>query len=190
MPFKFNPTTSELDLVNPSVWTVDTKANILASTPGSPKSGFATDTNELFVWDGTTWNQASLELSPITSTPDIGYEKNSDRLGYYDDAITDKYLYNTVLQGNARTENGAIRINVENDPNTFEIYLRGAWYKIIYDFTTDYGDLRHTPIAEEIYVWRGDSVEVGLNGQPIIQEYQVSMGAYPPYRTISGGQFP
>lgn len=189
MGFKYNPFTSNFDIVNPAAWTTDTKANILASTPGSTKGAFASDTFEFFVWDGTTWNQASLELSPITSAPDLGYEKNSDRLGYYNDAITDKYLYNTVLQGNARTENGAIRINVANTPDTFEIYLRGAWYTILYDFTTANSDLRHTPIDQQIYVWRGDSVEVGLNGQPVIQEYQVSMGAYPPYKSISCGTF-
>jgi hypothetical protein len=33
------------------------------------------------------------------------------------------------------------------------------------------------------------SNEVGLNGRPVINEYDISMGAYPPCRIIFGGTF-
>jgi len=132
--------------------------------------------------DGTFTNYNS-------SLQDMGYETRSDKRGYGTDYITDKKLSNVLIGGNSRIENGGIRIDVENDPDTFEIYLRDIWNTIIYDMTTDDGDFRHTPIAEEIYVWRGDSVMVGLNGQPVIQEYGASMGAYPTYPIINGGTF-
>ena len=94
-----------------------------------------------------------------------------------------------LIGGNARTENGGIRVDVENDPDTFEIYLRDMWNTIIYDLTVDDGDFRHAPLSEEIYIWRGNSVLVGLNGVPIVQEYTASMGAYPADPVLDGGTF-
>jgi hypothetical protein len=80
-------------------------------------------------------------------------------------------------------------VNLATTPNTLEVYLRGVWNTIIYDFTTAYGDLRHTPLAYQIYVWRGDSVALSLSGRPVIQEYGASMGAYSPPKQIIGGTF-
>ena len=168
---------------------VDTKANILASTPSIPQTAYATDSEEFFIFDGTYWNASALRLARDLPNPDIGSEQNSGRRGYGNDYITDKTLVNSVLGGNARNETGAIRIDTTKDPDTFEIYLRGAWQNIIYDLTAESGDFRHTPLNEQIYIWRGDSVSVGLNGQPIIQEYKASMGAYPDRATLSGGEF-
>jgi hypothetical protein len=105
------------------------------------------------------------------------------------DYVTDKQLSNILIGGSARDENGSFRVNVANDPDTLEIYLRSQWNTIIYDLTTTYGDFRHTPLSEQIYVWRGDSVSIGLSGNPIVSEYQVSMGAYPFNRIIDGGSF-
>ena len=168
---------------------IDTKANILATSPSIPQTAFATDTTEFFVWDGTSWNVASIGLTEESQNPDMGYTQKSDKAGYTKTCITDKYLHNVVLQGNAREENGAIRIDVTKEPDTLEVYLRGVWQSILYDLTAESGDFRHTPLNEQIYIWRGDSVSVGLNGQPIIQEYKVSMGAYPDRATLSGGEF-
>jgi hypothetical protein len=123
------------------------------------------------------------------SLRDIGLEIESNIQGYGLDYITDKALSNCLILYNARTETGGIRVDVENDPDTFEIYLRGVWNTIIYDLTVDDGDFRHAPVSEEIYVWRGNSVMVGLNGVPTVQEYTASMGAYPADPIIDGGTF-
>ncbi|MCA9313732.1 hypothetical protein KDA08_05485 [Candidatus Saccharibacteria bacterium] len=190
MPYTFNPFTNNFDAISKeTVTTVDTKANILALTPASPQTAFATDTSEFFVYDGTNWQVASIGLSEESANPDMGYTQKSDKAGYTKTYITDKYLHNVVLQGNAREENGAIRIDVTKEPDTLEVYLRGVWQSILYDLTAENGDFRHTPLTEPFYIWRGDSVAVGLNGQPMFQEYTSSMGAYPPKRIINGGDF-
>jgi hypothetical protein len=169
---------------------VDTKANILALNRAIGQLAYATDTYEIYVSTGvTTWKVQPFDFVAEAAAPDMGFMPSSSRIGYGDDYITDKSLANVLIGGNARTENGGIRVNVSNDPDTLEVYLRGAWYTIIYDFTTAYGDLRHTPLSEQIYVWRGDSVAVGLNSRPIIQEYEASMGAFPPPRVLYGGAF-
>ena len=150
---------------------------------------YATDTNEFFIFNGSQWQKIPFVLVSDSSNPDMGKIQTSSRIGLGTDYITDKSLLNCYIGSNTLTDNGAIRVNVENDPDTLEIYLRGAWNTIIYDFTTAYGDLRHVPVSEQIKVWSGDSVAVGLNGQPIIYEYQSSMGANPPPQVINLGSF-
>ena len=189
MSYKFNPFTGNFDDAGNPVTTVDTKANILALAPTAPQTAYATDTGEFFIYDGTTWRVASLELSAENQAPDMGYTQGSDKLGYSATTITDKALYNIQLQGNASPANGSIRIDTSQTPNRFQVYLRSAWKTIYEDLTTAYGDFRHSPLDREIYIWRGDSVAVGLNGRSITQEYQVSMGAFPPPKVISGGTF-
>jgi len=175
--------------------TVNTQATILALTPGSNQFAYATDTDELYLYDGSNWRAAPLEFNVEVETPDMGaynaggLTSPSDRSGYYKEDITDKNLHNITVRGSVRTDVGGLRINVAQDPNTFEIYLRDAWQTLIYDLTTEYGDFRHTPLSQEIYVWRGDSVLLGLNGRPTVQEYGASMGAYPPAKVLNGGLF-
>lgn len=191
MPLKFNPTTGKLDLVNSASGGIDpdTKANILALTPSSPQTALATDTGEFFVWDGSSWNIASLELSNQPNAIDAGAYQ-SDVLGYYYDALSNKFIYNCVLRGSDRQLEGSIRINTEVSPTTFEIYLRGQWNTIIYNYvidsTTNY-ELVHTPFQREIDVRSGNSNDISLSGYPVIQEYQTSAGAYQPPVVISGG---
>jgi hypothetical protein len=169
---------------------VDTRANILAVDPSEKSFAFATDIRRLYISDGTNWYQIVPNGAVIDlETPDMGYEQDSARTGYGDDYITDKRLSNILIGSNDRNENGGLRVDVTKDPDTFEIYLRGMWQTIVYDMTTVNGDFRHTPLNEPIYIWRGDSVLIGLNGRPIIQEYQVSMGAYPPAKILNGGAF-
>lgn len=168
---------------------VDTRTNILDSTPAEPGIALAEDTLQFLVWDGTTWHVASIGLSAESPNPDMGYTQDSDKGGYTKTSITNKKLYNMTLQGNVNPENGAIRVDTTQTPNRFQVYLRGQWNTYYDDFTIENNDLRHTPLDKQIYVWRGDSVEVGLNGRSIIQEYQVSMGAFPPPVLIDGGTF-
>ena len=179
-----------------AVLTSGTRATILALTPGKNALAYATDTNEFLLWDldNTEWRVAPLEMMAEDGAPDMGVMNPgglalTDKMGYYYDAITDKRLSNVLLGSSARTENGGLRVDVTQDPDTLEVYLRGAWYTILYDLTTEYGDLRHTPESEEIHVQSGNSVALGLNGLPIVQDYEVSMGAFPVCRIVDGGTF-
>ena len=190
MSYTFDPFTGNLDAIQQTtVVDVATKAEILALTPAEPEMAFATDTQELFLWDGSNWKISSLKLTTELQAPDMGYATDSDNQGYAALDITDKTLHNITLRGNYRPENGAIRIDTESTPNRLQAYLRDKWNTYYDDFTIENDDLRHSPLEKQIYVWRGDSVEVGLNGRSMTQEYQVSMGAFPPPKVISGGTF-
>ena len=182
-----------VEVVNPSLGGISvlsgTKDEILDTTPTEVSIAYATDVKKFLIYDGSSWNIAALRMATETANPDRGYTQSSDKLGYGEAEITDKRLYNIVLQGSSREENGSIRIDTTQEPDTFEIYLRGSWQTIIYDLTTETGDFRHTPLDKDVYVWRGDSIDIGLNSQPIIQEYKVSRGAYPVFRNLSGGTF-
>lgn len=123
-------------------------------------------------------------------TTDMGYEQSSSADGITADYISNKTLHNVAIKGHSATPvNGSFRTDITQDPDTLEVYLRDAWQTILYDLTYADGDFRHTPIAEDTYVWRGQSVHNGLNGRPVNNEYKSSMGAYPPPRVISGGTF-
>jgi len=169
--------------------TIDTRTNILASTPADPSIAFASDTGKFYLYDDSVWKQAEIKMTTDLEAPDMGYEKQSAPQGYGLDYITDKKLSNVLLGGNAREENGAIRVDVTQDPDTFEIYLRGLWQTILYDLTIENNEFEHTPISEVVDVWSGNSNLLGLTGLPVVQQYKTSMGAYPPPRIIDGGTF-
>lgn len=176
-----------------SAMAVGTEATILALTPTSGLTAYGTDTQFFYVADGTNWRRASLKFYTDSANPDMGYLQNNAKDGYYATFITDKYLYNVVLQGyNGTAVNGAIRINTSATPDTLEIYMRDTgWFTIIYDLSMSLGYFVHYPFSatQAVKVWSGNSNELGLNGRPVIQEYDVSMGAYQPAKVLWGGQF-
>jgi hypothetical protein len=189
MTYTYNPFTDELDYYESgSTFTYDTFANIMGLSPTAGDMALASDELRFYVYDGTNWKESPIQFTNRTGQ-DMGLYKTSSLRGYGDDYITDKHLANCHLGGNATTDTGGIRVDLTADPDNFEIYLRSAWWTILYDLTTEEGDFRHVPLVEEIYVWRGDSTVLGLNSQPLVQEYETVMGVYGEYRVINGGTF-
>lgn len=186
--YRSSPGTGYLDTLYIKLNT-DTKANILATTPENGQVAYATDVERFYVYDGSDWQESAVHFSVRSDKKNMGYEQDESGKGYGDDYITDKNLHNIALRGNNRTVVGALRIDVTQDPDTFEIYLSDDWQTILYDLTVENDEFEHTPLSETIDVWSGNSNLVGLSGLPIVQEYKVSMGAYPVPRTISGGTF-
>lgn len=168
---------------------IDTKENILAKSPSKIRTAFATDTSEFFISDGTNWKVAPLKLSTETSAPDIGYTQDNDKLGYGSDYIDGKKATDFGIGDYTSTTlyEGAIKADNSTDPPTFEIYLRGKWNKIFYDFQMTSGDLEHIPETYVIDVRSGNSNATGINGVPIVQEYSVDIGAYPYPTVVNGG---
>lgn len=170
----------------------DIRKNIIASTPTQRTVALSTDTLEMFVWSGSAWYVAPLELIEQPNVADMGLTPPmvaNDRAGYSATYITDKTIYNSAIGGNANTDEGSIRVS----SGTYQAYLNGTWNDIVLGFRfreDDNGayELEHRPIGFDwwIEVMSGNSDELGLNGLPLAQQYSVSMGAYPVHQQIVG----
>lgn len=175
---------------------VDTLENILGTTPDEGLTAFATTVsdvnltrvNRFYSADGSGWFESALPMA-LRSSLDMGINPANGLSGYEDDYFTNKTAYNFKIGGSEVDEEGGVRLDTSATPHEAQVYLNDQWNPIPTDLTTEYGDFRHTAIAEEIYVWLGNSVAVGLNGLSLVQEYQVSMGAYPVAPPIYGGSF-
>jgi len=178
---------------------VNTRANILATTPAqSGVLAYTTDTAEFFLYDGTNWRVAPLELKTENETPDMGAHTTdqlepSDRAGYYDDAITDKALSNVRILESAVEEEGAIRTTTGG---LFQVYLNGVWNDVVVNFrlredSEGSYELEHRPIGFDLWyeVMSGNSDQLGLDGRPLVTQYSASMGAYQRDLVIDGGTF-
>ena len=124
--------------------------------------------------------------------PDIGQVQTSDARGYGLDYVAEKTLAYCRISSSAFDEEGAVRIK----NNIFQTYIEGSWrdiptgFRFRQDPDGNY-EFEHKPTGFEwwIEVSSGNSDLLGLNGLPIVQNYAVSMGAYPVPLEIDGGTF-
>lgn len=172
--------------------TVDTKANILASTPSyNGTLAYSTDTYEFWEYN-SGWRKSPFALVSETSSPDMGWTQSSSRIGYGTDYITDKTISNSAIGGNVTTTTGAVRVS----SGTFQIYLNGSWNDVVVNFrfredaNEDY-QLEHNPIGFSDYYTAagGNGLTLGVNGLPLVQNYSAVMGANGVPLLISGGVF-
>lgn len=195
MSIKFNPLSGQFDLVDSSKGGVidpDTEENLLSSTPDGSGYVIATDTLRGLYYnaDNTQWYITSIPLSTDNANPDAGYTQDSDKRGYGLDYLDNKRATNFAmgLWSLPNPPEGAISIDGSTSPPTFYVYLNGQWNTLIYNFVvdTDYG-LTHIPfLTYQLRVRNGDSVETGLNDQPMVKGYQMDVGAYPSRKRIIG----
>lgn len=170
---------------------VDTEANILASTEDAGVIGYGTDTEYIYISKGAgEWLKGAFRLQDESANPNMGIEQESNRIGYGRTYVTDKTLHNIRVLGNVLNEVGALRVDTTQSPVLFQLYAEGGYNDILFDidFRTA-SELEHTPLSKTIDVWSGNSNDRGLNTRPIITQYKVSMGAYPPALVINGGTF-
>jgi len=179
--------------------TVSTRSVILASTPSEAgQLAYANDSNQFFVYNGSSWQVAPLELKAVTSTLDMGAFNQdglgvSDRSGYYHDTITDKILNNIRILENDRDEEGAIRTTTNG---IFQVYLNGIWNDVVINFilredSSGSYEFEHAPVGFDLYyeLMSGNSDITGVDGKPVVQQYTTSMGAYQVNLQIDGGTF-
>jgi len=124
--------------------------------------------------------------------PDMGAEDDSDIRGVHSEYITDKQICNCKIGSNAVAEQNSFRSN----NGVLQFYNNGAWEDVVTNFRfreDDNGnyELEHRPIGFNIWVEvnSGNSSVLGLNGLPIVQNYHMSMGPYPPRLQLDGGTF-
>lgn len=169
---------------------VNTRANIIATTPASNTLAYSTDYERFYVFDGSSWQETAVVFKPRTGGYDKGYEKNSSLAGYGDSYISDKTLHNIQVLGHPATKTtGSFWLDTTVTPSVLHIYANGATKDIKIDFTTANNELEHLPDSYTIDVWSGNSNQLGNNGLPLVQEYKASMGAYPVPLLINGGTF-
>jgi len=172
---------------------IDTRAVVMATTLDAGLMGLTTDTNELCVsLGGGSWLVSPFQLLTADPDPDIGLYEWNNRLGYGTDYVTDKLLANVWLGSNAGTTEGSIWVDPPTvNPRKLYVRLNSTNNTVIIDFSLLLGYLVHYPFSttQAIKVWSGDSLEVGLNGIPVIQEYTSDIGAYPAPYIIHGGLF-
>lgn len=196
MALTFNPFTGNFDYTGEST-VYDTEANILASTENAGILAVASDTNinghhHVFVSLGAgAWMKMPFPAIPISGSPDMGIDNENNLLGYGREYITNKSLNNVTIGGKSMTTNGGFWLDQTVSPSVLYIYADDAVQTILKDFSTALGYLVHYPFEtdEAVKVWSGMSVEVGLNGRPSINEYDVDMGPYPAPRIINGGTY-
>lgn len=185
----------------PTVYPVfeDTEANILASTKDAGTLAYSTDTYYLFKSMGAgVWKKSAFRFQTEAQVPDIGLTApmtDPSRIGYGETWLSDKLIANVDIGSNANTANAsATRIPIRAYGSTLQIYVNGAWQTVVsnFVFTEDsvWGySLAHTPVGftSQIEVMSGTSLHnLGLNGLPIVNHYNVSMGAYPVPAIVGG----
>ena len=169
---------------------VDTKANILATTPNKPKTAFASDTSEFFVYDGSNWQVASIALSTEDANPDAGAVINNDKQGYGEyiiqhKALYDAALYDTVLGANSNGRDGAIGVDWSTSPPVLQLYYDGQWndFRV---FTVDGAALYYSVGTKDINTYGGNGDVLGANGLSVTQQGVTCAGACPAPILIKG----
>ena len=105
-----------------SSYLVDTKANILATTATAGNAGFASDTLEMFIGDGTVWEKVPFDLIPESATPNMGYYKDEgDNIGFSPTYVSNKTLSNIKIgYSSSNLGTGSLRITTAG---YLEVYL-------------------------------------------------------------------
>lgn len=161
---------------------IDTEQNILNSSATTVKLAFSSDTYKLFYANGTEWKEQPIRLFSKTGTPSMGYTEETNMMGVYPDAISNKRLSGCVVGGTNRGVNGEL---VFVDPY-FYVRTSAGLEKVVTGFTfyEDVDgriDLQHKPAGATGYynVSNDTSVYTGLNGYPLVQDGYADMGCYP-----------
>ena len=174
--------------------TLDTMANILASTPDAGDMFYATDHERFLVYDGSTFQMASPLFATKATTPNAGaiwpVVESDDPNGYYQAFITNKVLHNSTFGANNGTTEGGFRLS----SGEIQFYLNGAWKTVVLDIRIREDDaggifLEFNPLGSSMWIntTSGNSDLLGLNGKPIVHAGQRDAGAYPA-PTIVGGR--
>jgi len=177
--------------------TVDTRQNILATTPQQGALAYATDVQRLLTYDGG-WQESSALMIPRSGPVDMGVEQASNLAGYGVDYITDKRLSNVSIGSNADTELGGVRVVFSESlgRNLTQVYLDGVWQTVLTGVNIQTDSAEAVPDIEftDFSPWvlsliTGNSDAKDANGVPIVQNMKIDMGAYSAPLVIDGGSF-
>lgn len=202
MPFKFNPLTGKLDLVDSqdqsSSILMDTRENIISSTPDNGTQAFAIDTQQFYIYQDSQWLELDTLVNPRNGSADMGVVQDSSLTGYGEDYVTDKRINNCSLGSNADEKEGAIRKVFADslNRNLFQFYASGQWQTVLTGVNIQTDRDESTPDIEFtdfvpyfLSLITGNSDAKDFNGESIIKEMKMDMGAFSTPLTIDGGSF-
>lgn len=158
---------------------VDTRDNILATTPASNTIALASDTGHFYVYDGSEWKISPLPMGIVSTGEDMGAFTFERDYGYGIADLSNKFLHNTVIRYNDKSQEGAIRYDTTN--KKLEVYKNAAWRNVIIYSIAEENDLarwsKYTTYDNDAY------------SNDIIHENQTDMGAFASEHLITGGSF-
>lgn len=163
--------------------TIDTRVNILKSSPAVVGAAYASDTDEFFVWDGSTWHNSPIEFGWMVWTDDMGALPFTRDWGYRQIDLANKVLHNVrfgdFVAGNIDLRDGAVRQNF--DTGLLQVRHEDIWKNI-----------RSLTDAEvsDIVLWSWFTGEVAANLCDVIHGHEIDMGALPSDHIIFRGDIP
>lgn len=173
--------------------TLDTMANILASTSDAGDMFYATDEERFLIYDGTAFQMASPLFAVKLTAPNIGADypvvESDDPNGYYREFITNKTLYNSAIGGSDQTTEGGVRLS----SGEIQFYLDGEWKTIVTGIRIREDDgggifLEFRPTGSDLWInaTNGNSDQLDPAGNPVVWGQKADIGAYSSPPIIGG----
>jgi len=176
----------------------DTKANILSSTPDVVTTGLSTDTNQIYLFDGTVRKAMPWYRQPTRGAKDIGLEQGSALDGYWLEYITNKRISNCSIGENSDPERWSIRVTnaASLDQDIAQFYINW-WRKTALTGVNIQTDDTENPIDIEftdfnpynLSLITGNSDVTDPDWVPMVQNMKMDIGIYQTPLVISWWKF-
>jgi len=178
---------------------VGTEAVILASTPTVATLAYATDTLQIYIFDGTNWRVGSSYFAQRNANPNMGalQEDNSNDVGT--DYIANKRLSNIKMGSHLATPaRGSLKGDDDTDTADYEMSIwstvSSKWRRLLAGIALRNDTVNQALVTDDfsyftINLFTGDSLELDGAGTPMVQQGKISMGALQRPPLIVGGSF-
>ena len=179
--------------------TVGTEAVILASTPTVATLAYATDTLQIYVFDGTNWRVGSSYFAQRNANPNMGalQEDNSNDVGT--NFIANKRLSNIKMGSHPATPaRGSLKGDDDTDTADYEMSIwstvSSKWRRLLAGIALRNDTVNQALVTDDfsyftINLFTGDSLELDGAGTPMVQRGKISIGAVQRPPLIVGGSF-
>ena len=164
-----------------STTVIDTRENIFTLTPDKWTQAFATDTQEIFIYNNK-WIQSDSNYDDRVWAVDMGVVQDSNRAWYWKTYISDKRISNSSIWSNRNTEEWGLRLSNVWGLNVLQGYLSWEWRTLLswinLQLDTEEPDIETLDFwAYRISIFNGNSDEKDMYGTPIVQSMTIDMWA-------------
>jgi hypothetical protein len=169
---------------------VDTKENILATTPTVDTIGFCTDTLQSLIWDSSAWQESSAYYDERTSYAGAVDDNNPNDVGK--NYIANKHLSQVSLGSfDIEDRQGGIRSKYADDTEKLEVEHYDedfGWERLLKGLKLQNldADIVSNDFLHPISLLSGNSLEKDSQGIPQIQWGKTDVGAVQVPRKVIG----